>query len=242
MNTCRTHLFFILLLCGSITHAQEHANYIPYSRKHLISSIELVAGPALGFLRGNPGVDNNAVNNRAFKPGFTYGIGLNHRINEKLEGRLLLLAEKKGSVVNRKNLYFDMDSQTLKEGKTKEEFIYDYYSFPLLAAYSFDKKNNLQVSAGPFISYLRKQLVRTTHQPQGTVGIEDQTDFNKKIDFGCALSFSYRVAVNNRISLKAQVLNTLGLINTRSLSNYGVMRTNNTSLLLTIMSTKALTI
>jgi hypothetical protein len=198
-----------------------------------ISEIELFAGPSLSFLRGNPSVDNNRVTKRSAKLGFTAGLGLTHKLNENFSMTGAFMFERKGSIAEFKNQYFDESSQTFKEGWSKYEYVYDYYTLTFFAGYTVDQDRRFKVSAGCFAAYLDKQIVRISHYPQGTTGISNETAFNTSFDFGLSVSISYRLHSSRNISFCGTILNNLGWVNTRLKSYYanGTQKTNNTNFL-----------
>ncbi len=210
-----------------------------------VDEIVISAGPSLSFLRGSSYVGNNDVITRTLKRGHTFGIGATQRVNDKVGLTGMLLAENKGTITNFLSSYFDEVTQTRKPSKVSEEYIYYNYTLTLAAHYtlkrkpsfqhSYDRKSSFHIGAGTFISYLKKQIVKTTRYPQGTGGIEDQTFANKNLEFGVAIQFSFRMPLNQQIALQAQLLNMLGLTNTRADPNYGIIKTNATSLLVGII-------
>ncbi len=199
--------------------------------KKIISKIELLAGPSLSFLRGSPYVDNTDINTRSLKNGYTLGLMFTNCLKRNFSLTGAVLYEKKGSISTFTSTYFDEVSQSMKEGKVENDYTYDYISIPLIMEYSIGKRNSLKFGAGIFTGYLLKQTMKILRTPQGPGGVEDQTDLNSHFDFGTALKIGYEIPVSEKISIDFQVLNTLGLINTRSDPNYGVIKSNNTSLL-----------
>lgn len=212
----------------------QKPDYNAYAPKKFFTEIGIYGGPAISFLRGNPAVETNEVNKRYLKLGHTVGISATHVFSDRVGIKAFALLEKKGSIVKSENTYFDQATQTLKQGRTKEDYIYTSYSFPLMFTYSFGKEAKTQVSLGPYASYIKKQIVRTTHYP-GSTGIEDQSNFNKDLEWGGAISISQRFTLTKTISLSGSILNVWGITDTRSIKNYGITKTNNTNFLFGII-------
>lgn len=227
--------FVVAFLSVQCLLAQNAPDPSTLTRKRFFSKIELAGGPSLSFLRGNPSVDNNAINSRAFKLGYSFGFGATHPLSEKIELTGMLLIERKGTIMNFTSTYFDDATQTLKIGEIKDDYKYDYRSLALILDYSFGRKTTFRAGVGPYISYLENQVVKRTYTPQGAWNLEDQILFDKRWDFGCAIKFSCIVPLNKKISFQTQLLNLWGLANTRADPNYGVIKTNNTNLLFGII-------
>lgn len=214
---------------------RERPDFNAYQPKKYFSEIEIMLGPSLSFLRGSPYVENNSVITRSLKHGYAYGIAFNHSLKTNFCFYAAFMFEKKGSISSANGSYFDQVSQTMKSITIKDEFIYDYFTMPILIGYSLGHRKRIKVKTGVFVSYLRKQIIEKTYIPLGPGGIEDQTDLNTKFDFGLDLEFGYSIPISSTISTNVKLINTLGLINTRAADNYGVIKTNNTSLLIGII-------
>lgn len=208
--------------------ATELTNYYP---KQLISSVELMAGPAISFLRGAPYVDNNEITSRSLKYGYTFGISIVNPLRENFDLTVIFVFEKKGSISTFNSTYFDPVSQSMKSGTVENDYEYNYLTMPLMLGYNIGKRKKLNLGIGLFTSYLIKQSMTIFRNPQGPGGVEDQTDLNTKFDFGAALKLGYGIPLSDKVRLNIQLLNIWGLINTRADPNYGIIKTNNTSLL-----------
>lgn len=230
-------IFCLLLLLVSSTtswsqtnkpSATELTNYYP---KKLISSVEIMAGPAISFLRGAPYVDNNEITTRSLKRGYTFGISIVNPLTENFDLAVTFMFEKKGSISTFNSTYFDPVSQSMKSGTVENDYEYNCISMPLILGYSIGKRKKINFGVGLFTSYLTKQTLTIFRNPQGPGGVEDQTDLNTKFDFGAVLKLGYEIPISDKAKLNIQFLNTWGLINTRADPNYGTIKTNNTSLL-----------
>lgn len=227
--------FLLLFLAATISLAQPNlpseAELSKYYPKKLISNVEIMAGPAISFLRGAPYVDNNEITTRSLKRGYTFGISIVNPLKGNFDLAVALMFEKKGSISKFNSTYFDPVSQSMKFGTVENDYEYNCISIPLILGYSIGKRKKLNFGVGLFTSYLTKQTMTIFRNPQGPGGTEDQTDLNTKFDFGAVLKLGYEIPISDKTRFNIQFLNTWGLINTRADPNYGVIKTNNTSLL-----------
>ncbi len=203
---------------------------------HFFSKIELMAGPSISFLRGNAGVETTTLVKRKIKTGYTYGLGLVHKVDERYNIEVQFLFERKGGTSESITMYFDSSTQSLKQGKTTSEYSYDYFTLPIFVDYNFGRKRRFNIGLGLFTSYLQKQIVTEKFPFFGTIQTKDETDLNKKIDFGLAYKMGYLLPLRSNLDLSFQLLNTRGIFNTRLNIYPGqVMNSNNTALLVGII-------
>jgi hypothetical protein len=232
ISTAILFLFFLITTLGfAIAQNPNEDEMTKYYPKKLISSVELMAGPAISFLRGAPYVDNNEITTRSLKLGYTFGISIVNPLKQNFDLAVTLVAEKKGSISTFNSTYFDPVSQSMKSGTVENDYIYNCISMPIILGYSIGKRKKLNFGVGIFTSYITKQTMTIFRNPQGPGGVEDQTDLNTKFDFGAALKLGYGIPISDKAIFNIQILDTWGLINTRADPNYGVIKTNNTSLL-----------
>lgn len=238
MKSAFTYLIISLLSPLVLLGQEFPIEYDGYIPKKPIQEFGIFAGPSLGFLRGSPAVETNNVYKRYLKLGYTIGVSATHRFSDKIAIKGLALRETKGGIVKAENTYFDQVTQAMEAGEIKNEFIYTSYSFPLMFSYTFGRHLRTQVSMGPYASYLKKQIVRTTFfrytkEPFST-GIEDQSGFNKTFEWGAAISVSEKLVISEQTSIVATLINIWGLTDTRSIINYGI-KTNNTNVMLGVI-------
>lgn len=223
-----------LLLIFNTGHllAQEIQERSTYQSQRFKSKIEIQGGPGLSFLRGSAYVKSNEVYSRSLKLGYSFGVGLTQLVGRNFEVTANILFERKGGIVAHYDTYYDEITQNFKQGNVKENYIYDYYTFPILIKCFLGTDGIYQVGLGPYFSILERQIVKTTFSPQGIISIEDQTSFNHKLDLGVTINFSRYLRINDQLSVKISVLNNWGVANIRAYENYGVLRTFNINLLL----------
>lgn len=204
--------------------------------RHFFSKTELLAGPAISFLRGNVGVETTTLVTRKLKIGYTFGLGLVHTVDDRYDISAQFLFERKGGVSESITIYFDEATQSLKQGKVNTDYSYDYYTLPIFADCKFGQKRRLNIGFGPFASYLQKQILTEKFLYSGAIQTRVETDLNTKFDFGIASKIGYVVPLKSNVDIRFQLLNTRGLINTRLNTYPGqIMNSNNTSLLIGII-------
>ena len=73
-------------------------------RKRIIDKFEVFVGPSLSFNYGNKFLENysddNISNRRIPKPGYTFGLGIFHTINDRLDLNARLQYEQRGGERN----------------------------------------------------------------------------------------------------------------------------------------------
>lgn len=228
----KTYIFILLLTFNTLFG--QSAEYLELSeRKGLIYELEAFGGPTLSFLRGNLEVDNNTQNKRKIKIGYSLGVGLTNKLGKSFEIMLGLVFEKKGGKSHSTTTYFDELDQTFKQGTIEFNYDYKYFTIPIQVYYLFGKQDQFSCGLGPYISHLNKQTLKRTPLFKGSVGLTDETDRNTKFDFGITASLTFKIPINSRLSIRCQVLNTLGLLNIRpDLYDGQTMKNNNTSFLI----------
>lgn len=226
--------YFAFLLLTSNTLFGQSAEYLKLPEpKRLIDGVEIFGGPSLSFLRGNLEVDNNNQNERKIKIGYSLGVGLSNKLGKSFEIMLGLVFEKKGGQSHSTTTYFDEQDQTFKQGTIEFNYDYKYLTIPIQVYYLFGKQDQFSCGIDPYISHLNKQTLKRTPLFNGSVGLTDETHRNTKFDFGITASLTFKIPINSKISIRCQILNTLGLLNIRpDLYEGQTMKTNNTSFLI----------
>lgn len=161
---------------------------------------------------------------------YTFGVSVRHEFNKRLSLKALLLAEKKGTIMKYDIYLFDEETQTSKLGSAKQDYTYKYYTLSLPVIYALGKGKQVKIGFGPYISYLKRQDIKTTYS-DGVIGHTDQTEVNRPIDLGCSAFISHTLSLTEKICLNLTLLQNLGLFNTRADEDYGVIKTYDANLL-----------
>lgn len=187
-----------------------------------IESVSLLGGPSIGFLRGNENVETTSQNKRKVLTSYSFGIGLNHKIDKKYSIDFLLIHETKGGASSTKTTFFDPDTETFYYKWVYREYDFKYWTVPIILNYRPMDLNGLQLGVGAFASY------RTEQSRQFQTYLKD-------FDFGIVSKIGYVISISDFINFELQILNTNGLKNLLpNAVREQTLKTNNTSLLFTL--------
>lgn len=209
---------------------KQEPDYNSYLPKKFFSELELFVGPAASTLRGWD-LDDHFID-RKIKIGYTFGLGVSHYFNRKVKITGKLFFERKGVVAEVTGLYFDEETQTLKEGKANDDYNFNYYTFSILPCYVVRK---LELGVGPYVGYLNKMELKKSFSFNATKTINDYTEDYTQFDFGIAATVGYKLQIKSNIDLNFRLLHTFGLIEIAKHSPDGwATKTTNTSILIGI--------
>ncbi len=192
--------------------------------------IELLAGPALTSLRGNPVVKNN------YDPAFNFstGVRINYFLNEKTLLTGGIFYEKKGGRGESYIVLRDQNNQITAEGTVTYKSSFDYITLPIQWGKRLGTKVKYQFGIGLYAGILLKQEYRG-EGPNGQADPDiDNTDLFKRVDVGLSANTSVFIPVNNSFSIKIGVNDHFGLVNVSDVpvKNDGAIKHNSLALLI----------
>ena len=163
--------------------------------------------------------------NKYHKPtnSFTIGTSAEIKLSSLLSFYTGLSYEKKGSVIKGD---FTFENPIPFTETKKVSIIYNYITLPIILKTSLGKKRNFYLNTGTYLGYLLSQKIKKV--ASGDVPTRNDTNLNKKMDFGLAYGFGYTKAVGSNKTLNIELRNNLGLINTSKVFvvNDGKIKTN----------------
>jgi hypothetical protein len=182
-------------------------------------------GVGLATLRGNSTI-YGAHNPRM---GYAGGLFAQYNFTPHLALRSGCYYERKGSAIEL--TIIDITGTEIGILRGKENF--DYLTVPLLFRFSFGKKLQYFVNAGPYIGFLLKQTEYTEPFQSIPEMTNDLTDNFKKNDFGASLGVGFNYMLNDNFVFSVELRNCMGLndISALPLINDGSLKTNALSLL-----------
>ncbi|HNW97606.1 MAG TPA: porin family protein [Bacteroidales bacterium] len=189
------------------------------------TGIGFYGGFGLRNLRGNEIIKEK--NTSAF--GYCGGFSFQFNISEKYTVCTAIAYERKGAVG--KSQQTDTSGNIISEIKTFSNF--DYITIPLLFRYNIQKKVNFFFEAGGFAAYLLQQKF-VVDDPVLTVNTADNTDNDKRMDYGFSFGLGLSKPISNRLVLSVELHDNLGIYNVSKVHVYndGTIKTNNTNILI----------
>ncbi|MCA6364433.1 MAG: PorT family protein [Bacteroidetes bacterium] len=161
--------------------------------------------------------------------GYAGGLFAQYNFTPHIALRSGVSFERKGSTLELTMM--DITGAEIGTFRGKETF--DYLTVPLLFRFSFGKKIQYFVNAGPYVGFLLKQteyIEAFQILPETT---NDLTANFKKNEFGASLGAGVNYALNDSYVFSVEVRNNLGLNNLSALPliNMGTIKTNALGLL-----------
>lgn len=205
--------FLLILIISAISFGQ--------------SKVKLGVNGGLNYssLRGNDFTE------RTIKPGFSYlmGFSFEYFIKENLSINSNLNFEQKLTKESGEVYLTDQFGYT-EVVTTDTRIKYNYIILPVYTSFYFGTKKDFYINGGVFIGYLLNSKITSKRFNDKT----DTTDSNKKTDVGLVFGFGKLFKLNEKNSLKIEVRENLGLVNTSDVEVYndGAIKTNSINLIL----------
>lgn len=185
-------LFFLLLLCTATT---------PLSAQQQRMEISAQAGPAYGWLRGNPVLyDGSAL------LGTAAGLSMQYGLTERFALRLGLGYQRKGSTMEM--TFADFDNMDLGKGKVHSNL--DYLMVPLLFRVSCGTGTRVSAGVGPYLGYLIDARRSSSGLAKGVPDTDMLVEL-ERMDFGVSGSLGVGRPLGERTVLHAEVRYDHGL-------------------------------
>ena len=183
-------------------------------------------GPSMTTLRGNEILDEY----NGPKIGLTGSLNLSISFNKYIFLQTGLGYERKGSVA--RDFGTDPFGNPLIGNKIHANF--NYLMMPMVLGTDIGAKTKFYVAIGPFIGILLKQVF--VYEAYGNFPEikTNNTASDKRIDFGLTTSVGLKIPLNEKIKLKIELRDNLGLINISKakLIDEGTIKTNSASLIM----------
>ncbi len=237
---------FIILsfLQWSNALAQDTLNLEKYYHKPKVTSVEFMVGPSLVAVTG----DNRAVqstgggtylaNSLKSKNGYSFGIGLIHKLNKHFEVSARLFWERKGYVENLDSLSLNSSGTSIESitPVLSEDVKNDYLTLSIVPQFTFGKRLHFNVGAGGYVSSLISSYTQITQAKYPTFSFVSDPNYNK-YDFGFSFNAGFSYPIKARFELTTQLVANFGLshISDRFVSfNYPKWYNNSYSMLIGI--------
>jgi len=169
------------------------------------SEIELLVVPSLTDMRGNSFTDE--YSDATFH--ISAGIGYNYVLQNKFALKAMLLYDSKGADKSFSTEIRDANYNLIGIGETKFRNDFKYITLPLLFGRRFGKRVQFELAAGGYAGVLIGQQFEIS-SPRLHHSV-DLTSNYRKLDFGVSGSASVYWPLGKQLSLKAGVLDNLGL-------------------------------
>jgi opacity protein-like surface antigen len=185
-------------------------------------------GPSLKSLRGNDFIDDN----KDISFGFSVGLTFQYNFPKLISIRTNISYEKKGS----SSKFKATDELGNPIGDINFGSNFDYLIIPLLVRFTFFKRTNFFVNAGPYFGYLIKQRNFTEAFGEFPKEEIDNIDNYKRNDFGISAGLGVRFPIKNKLFLSLEIRSNIGISNISSFPipsvNDWIIKTNSTNLLI----------
>ncbi len=186
-------LCLLHLLPGAVIFAQRG-----------IWSVGIEGGPGVAFIYGSGSVYNNFTPSLAGVAGIFGEYGFADRFSAKAA----LHYERISSRI-------DNISSQLEPGG-KQQFNLDYVSLPLLVKWTFGRRIQFFINAGPNISYLFKESTWYLPESGGKTKIADETQYYQSFQLAATAGAGATFPFAKRFLLSVEVRDNFGLLNIRS--------------------------
>jgi len=218
-------------------------------QKRLIDRFEIFIGPSLSFNYGNKFLQNysdeNISNRRMAKPGYSFGLGVYHSFNDRIDLNARLQYDQKGVITEFENFHVSWYN----------DHSYNYLTFALAPVVYLGNERRFFISGGGYLSRIldlnsfvrrvdsegdllfeQSRTSRTWKAIREDGGIHSvweipgTTSFHS-YDFGLVLSVGYNIPIKNDL-LTIQLIDNLGLTNINRYTPYGQREKNHSIQLL----------
>jgi hypothetical protein len=182
-------------------------------------------GPNISSLRGNDILDQY----HSSKISLSSGLFVQYNLNQLFSLFINPIYDNKGSKIKEREMYDDLGN-VIGVGKGTTNF--HYLSLPILLRMDLGTDQMFFLNAGPYLSYLIKQTFKIKMN-NGSTNTEDNTENNKRTDFGISLGGGIKFPLSKKCNLFFEIRENLGLINVSAVrvSNDGSIKTNTINLL-----------
>ena len=200
-----------LFLCASIlvginVFGQEaNTDQLPKQRR-FIDKVEFLIGPTLQFPDDNgfserlkQSSSGTILDSYNSKFGYSFGFGLSHSINDRIEIKAKILWEQKGFIEEKKSISPTSPDFTFYKGDLKS----DYITLGVAPVFYFSKNRKIQLYPGIYYSWLqgsfRKEELYRNNQLTQTGSTTN--DPSLKDDYGVSIGCGYAVSLKSNVNL-----------------------------------------
>jgi hypothetical protein len=161
-------------------------------------------GPGVSFLYGSGSVYNNFTPSLAGVAGIFGEYGFAGRFSAKAA----LHYERISSRIENKSSQLDTGGM--------QQFNLDYVSLPLLVKWTFGRRIQFFINAGPNISYLLKQSTWYNPESGGKVLVANETQYYQSVHVAATAGIGAFLPFAKRFLLSMEIRDNFGLLNIRS--------------------------
>ncbi len=203
-------LGFALWLISMPLRGQEKEIVNDYSKRPLVSSIEIFVGPSHSYFRWDFPYSQN------LNLSLSGGIGITHIFRERLEIDAKIMIEEKGFQTEYVETLFDANNNAItscyfQSGQLR------YATLILMPRIILDKSNHFFLGLGSYFSLLNRASETVERfsldGSQFSVSNSETTQNYQPFDFGISTTVGYRTPLSKRFGITSQLLLNWGLTN-----------------------------
>ena len=198
----------------TLSFGQDSLGLERYYPKPKITSIEFLFGPSQVGIIGNEkpptrfgqSIYINSLENRL---GYSFGIGVSHKLTKRFEIFARLFYEQKGFVRTLDTLSFDNNFALISASRVWSENISNnYFTLTILPQLILGSKAHFNIGAGGYVGSLISS--RTEYKGQTSFTYVSDPGFNK-YDFGLSFNAGISYPIKTNLELTFQLTANFGL-------------------------------
>jgi hypothetical protein len=186
-------VFLLQIFSGGILFAQQG-----------VWSAGIEGGPGISFIYGSGSVYNNFTPSLAGVAGFFGEYGFADRFSAKAA----LHYERISSRIENKSSQLDTGGM--------QQFNLDFVSLPLLVKWTFGRRIQFFVNAGPNISYMFKESTWYLPESGGKTIVANETQYYQSVQIAATAGIGASLPFAKRFLLSLEIRDNFGLLNIRS--------------------------